>query len=129
LDWAKCYRFSYSGGTYTLDSGFPTYVNNSTSEALVLAKDSMGKLWVSWVENNVVKIANSSDNGVSWGSPFNLPNQGGKVDPDDISAVVAFDGNKIGVMWSNQRDDKMYFIVHNDGDGELQMEAVICMRQ
>jgi hypothetical protein len=123
LDWARCYRFSYSNGTYNIDSGFPTYVNISTSETLVLAKDSTGKLWVTWIENSKVKLATSSDDGVNWGSAFDLPNQGGRVNSDDISAVVAFGGNKTGVMWSNQQDDKIYFMVHNDGDSELTWQA------
>jgi hypothetical protein len=30
--------------------------------------------------------------------------------------VIAFGGNKTGIMWSNQTDSAMYFSVHVDGD-------------
>ena len=39
------------------------------------------------------------------------------VSSDDISAVVAF-GSQIGVMWSNQLDDAMYFATHTDGEDD-----------
>jgi hypothetical protein len=38
------------------------------------------------------------------------------VASDDISAVVAFGGSHIGVMWSNQLRNETYFAVHNDGE-------------
>jgi hypothetical protein len=44
-----------------------------------------------------------------------LPVNGTSVAPDDISSVVAFD-SQVGVMWSNQTDDAMYFATHKDGD-------------
>jgi hypothetical protein len=37
------------------------------------------------------------------------------VTPDDISSIIAFGGNKIGLMWSNQVDQHFYFAVHADG--------------
>ena len=46
-----------------------------------------------------------------------MPVNGTTVSSDDNSAVVAFDG-QIGVMWSNQLDDAMYFATHKDGDSE-----------
>jgi hypothetical protein len=33
---------------------------------------------------------------------------------DDISAMLAFNGDRIGVMWSNQLTTKTYFAVHLD---------------
>jgi hypothetical protein len=56
---------------------------------------------------------------LSWGKPFVPPVKGTSVTPDDISAVVAYDLRtatpKIGVIWSNQADDAMYFAAHADG--------------
>ena len=40
---------------------------------------------------------------------------GTSVASDDISSVIAFGPGKIGVMWSNQSQDAMYFAVHVDG--------------
>ena len=35
---------------------------------------------------------------------------------DDIASIIAFGGNKIGILWSNQSTDRDYFAIHNDGD-------------
>lgn len=41
-------------------------------------------------------------------------NDGDNLDPDDLSAIVAY-GGRIGVMWSNQNAQAMYFASHVDG--------------
>jgi hypothetical protein len=115
----RLYRYSYNAASdsYSLDAGFPVPLNSSKSETLVLDKDSTGKLWVTWVEGGKVKVNRTVGDDLTWGQPFNLPGQGDSTATDDISSVVAF-GNKIGVMWSNQHDKKMYFAVHLDGNGD-----------
>jgi len=121
---ARLYRYSYNSSTdtYTLDSGFPVTTNLAKSEALVLAKDSMGKLWITWTQGGKVKVNRSTTNDLTWGTAFDLPVQGGNAKSDDISSIVAFSGNKIGVMWSNQNDLKNYFAVHLDGDPDTQWQ-------
>jgi len=113
----KLYRYNYNAALkqYTLDAGFPVNVNGSKSETLTLDKDSTGKLWIAWVENNKVMVNCTAGDDLTWGTPFVLPVQGNDTDPDDISTLVAF-GGKIGVMWSNQKDSSNYFAVHLDGD-------------
>jgi hypothetical protein len=115
---ARLYRYSYNPAskTYSLDSGFPVTINSSESETLVMDKDSTGQLWITWVESGKVKVNRSLGNDLTWGTPFDLPVQGNDVNGDDISSVVAFGGNKIGIMWSNQNDLKTYFAVHLDSD-------------
>jgi hypothetical protein len=122
---AKLYRYSYNTAIkqYTPDANFPVTINNSKSETLTLDKDSTGKLWITWMEGNKVYLNRTLGNDLTWGTPFILPVQatpggGNDTDPDDISALVAFGGNKIGVMWSNQKDSTNYFAVHRDGDAD-----------
>jgi hypothetical protein len=98
-------------------------VNRSISETLVLAKDSSGRLWITWTENGKVKINRTMGNDLTWGTPFDLPVQGNGVTKDDISTILAFGGNKIGVMWSNQNDKTTYFAVHRDGNADLTWET------
>jgi hypothetical protein len=43
-----------------------------------------------------------------------LPSTGTAVSSDDISSIMAFGGNRVGVLWSNQNDDQMYFSSHLD---------------
>jgi hypothetical protein len=123
---SRLYRFSYSSATksYVLDTGFPVLINRSKGEALVIDRDSRGRLWATWVEGGRVYVTHTTCDAAScddrsWVSPFIPPVDGVHpnstvVDGDDISAVVAFDNDKIGLMWSNQRDSAMYFAVRDD---------------
>src|SRR5829696_4573959 len=114
---ARILRYSYDPATkkYTRDPGFPVTITGAGLETIVLDKDSTGKLWVTYTQNNQVYVNRTLGNDLTWGTPFVLPVNGTAVSSDDISAVVAFD-SQIGVMWSNQLDSAMYFATHNDGD-------------
>jgi len=115
---ARLYRFSYSATTdrYTRDSGFPVSINDWRTESLVIAKDSTGKLWATWNQGTEIYVTRTLTSDASWGAPFRLPlaNAAG-ITTDDISSVLAFGGNKIGVMWSDQTRAAMHFAVHVDG--------------
>jgi hypothetical protein len=116
-DSARFMRFSYNPATkqYSLDAGFPITVTTGGVEAVVVAKDTTGKFWVTFTQNSRVFVNRSLANAASWGTPFILPTNGTTVGPDDLSAIIAFK-SKIGVMWSNQVDETMYFATHRDGD-------------
>ncbi len=122
------FRFSYDAAAkrYSLDSGFPVQINNYKTETLVIDKDSTGKLWATWQQGNQIYVNRTvGGDDHTWGTPFALPATPASVTVDDSSAVIAFGGNKIGVMWSNQTSsaDAMYFAVHNDGDPDTTWQA------
>jgi hypothetical protein len=110
-------RFSYDPGavTYTLDPGFPVGIPSHQSEAMTLARDSTGRLWVAYTSSSRVRVTHTTGSDTQWASPFIVPVSGTSVGGDDIAAVQALPG-KIGVFWSNQSDDAFYFAVHRDGD-------------
>ena len=113
----ELFRYSYSGGVYKLDSGFPVEVSDGTSEALVIEKDSTGMLWVTYVMDRKVRVNHSKiGDDADWVGSYVLPvGSAADVDSDDLSSVVAYDGH-IGVMWSSQTgSNNMYFAVHEDG--------------
>jgi hypothetical protein len=114
---AKLYRYSYSGGTmtYTLDSGFPVNIIDVSTETFVIDKDSTGKLWATWTQGRRPYVAHTTVDDKTWTAGFIPPVTGITLNSDDISSVVAFGGNKIGLMWSNQSDSHMYFATHTDG--------------
>lgn len=120
----RLYRYSYNSASqsYSLNSGFPVDINNENTEALTLAKDSSGQLWAAWTAGNKVKINRSVGDDYTWGSAFVLPVQGNNLASDDICALVAFGGNQIGVMWSNQVDRKTYFATHLDSKADTAWE-------
>jgi trimeric autotransporter adhesin len=115
---ARLYRYSYDAATdrYSLDAGFPATINNWRTEALVIAKDSAGRLWATWVQNATVFVNRTLANHSSWGTPFALPLPGAAgISTDDISSIIAFGGNQLGIMWSDQTRQQMHFAVHRDG--------------
>jgi PKD repeat protein len=115
---ARLYRFSYDPGTrtYSRDPGFPVQINNYSTETLTIDKDSTGTLWATWAQGASVYVNSTTAGDAVWGTPFVLPTAGATgLDADDISAVAAFGGNQVGVMWSNQVASAMYFAVHADG--------------
>jgi PKD repeat protein len=122
------FRFSYNPTTktYSRDTGFPVQINNMRTETLVIDKDSTGKLWATWQQGNQIYL-NRTTNGDdrTWGTPFALPNPAGNVTVDDNSAVIAFGGNKIGLMWSNQSGSNyaMWFAFHQDGASDTTWSA------
>lgn len=131
-NWGRLYRYSYNTTTnsYSLDAGFENnsvIVNQDKTRALVLDKDSTGRLWVTYVsrlngsatEYKVyLNYTTTSGDDVTWAIPFTLDSlglTGGVVDQGATSSVVAFqdnEGPKIGVMWSNELDGKFYFASH-----------------
>jgi trimeric autotransporter adhesin len=117
----RLYRYSYSGGNYTLDAGFPVTINAAKTETLVIDKDSTGALWATWTAGSRVYVNHSTGNDASWGTPYIVPGAGTTLTSDDISSLIHFDANnvgQIGVMWSNQSDGKFYFALHADGAGD-----------
>jgi hypothetical protein len=57
----------------------------------------------------------SGPGGPSWPAPVVLPVSNPRPAPDDISAVVSYAKNKIGVMWSDQRTGSMWWATRTDG--------------
>jgi trimeric autotransporter adhesin len=131
---SRLYRFTYNASTkaYVLDSGFPVLINQSKSETLVIDKDSKGRLWSTWVQGGQVYVnrtlCNPGCDDRSWGTPF-VPSVNGvhpnstSVKSDDISSLVSFGANRIGLMWSNQNHSAMYFAIHDDASGDTTWQA------
>lgn len=116
---SRLYRFSYSASTdtYTRDQGFPATINNFRTETLVIDKDSTGTLWATWTQGNRVWVNRTLAGDGNWGPAFVLPGGTG-LSSDDVSSLVSFGGNNIGLMWSNQPTSQMQFAVHVDGQAD-----------
>ena len=125
---SRLYRYSYNSATdtYTPDAGFPVTINLYKPETLVIDKDSTGKLWATWTQDEDKRVwvnRTLNNNDQTWGTPF-VPNVSGTtIATDDISSLVPFGGDKIGLMWSNQAASAMYFAVHVDGASDTTWEA------
>jgi hypothetical protein len=72
----RIYRFSFNAATQTWarDSGFPVTVGNGGTEAVTLAKDTTGTLWVTYTQGAKVYLQHSvnGDDKV-WTARYQLP--------------------------------------------------------
>src|SRR5215210_1957509 len=123
--YVKRYGYDPATKSYTLDS--TATVATGPIEAVVLDKDTTGKLWVTYTKGSQVYVNRTLANDSDWGTAFVLPVTGTSVSPDDISAVIAFD-SKIGVLWSNQNDGTFYFANHRDGDPDDVWQGGVAMQ-
>ncbi|MEW1943210.1 PKD domain-containing protein, partial [Pseudarthrobacter sp. NPDC080037] len=121
---AYLYRYSYSSGKYTLDSGFPSVITNNSSESMTIDEDTTGAIWATWTQvagdstsgyTNTVYVNDSAPGGSSWASAFVLPVSNPHPEPDDISSVVAYGNKKIGVMWTDQLTGSVWWATRTDG--------------
>src|SRR5215207_5925777 len=107
-------RYSYNSTTkmYSVDSGFPVTIISRNVEVVVMEKDTLGKLWMTYTYDNPssgrsVYVSHTTTSDLTWITPYVIPLTGANnLDDDDISAIVSFN-NKIGVMWSNQTTDSI----------------------
>jgi hypothetical protein len=112
-------RYSYNASTKTYTLLSSTQINNSKVEALTIDKDSTGRVWATWREqDNRIYLNVTGTDGTTWGTPFPHPAGLSNVSVDDISALIAFGPGKMGLMWSREvgdATDGMYWSFHVDG--------------
>ena len=119
LSTSKIYKLSYDSltTTYSVLPGFPKSLTMSTgAETIVLDKDSTGRVWATYEAGGKVYVyySTSSDHTQWIASPLQINTQ--TVDADDISTIVAFGGDKIGVLWTDQRQQQVCFRWRHDTD-------------
>jgi len=120
-DDARFHRYSYDAAsdTYTPDTFAATVVPGGM-EAIVLAQDTTGTLWLTYSRDNAVYISHTTTSDFVWTTPYALPvENAANLMPDDISSVIAYN-SRIGVMWSNQNTQAIYFASHIDGAADIE---------
>ncbi len=119
---ARLSRFSYDPAVerYARDPNFPVSITTGGVGAIVLAKDSTGRLWVSYIADRHLQVNRSVGSDVVWGQPFVPPVSGTSV-ASDQAAIVSLPG-RIGLMWTNQAEDALYFATHVDGTPDDQWQ-------
>jgi hypothetical protein len=131
---ATLYKYSYNSvtKTHTLISGFPVplpLIAGSTS-ALVLDKDSTGKLWATYTgteesfsDGKIHVIWSTSADHTVWDTTGTTLETGLTPNTPEISAITHFGGNKIGIAWSNRPAKEIAFRYHVDGQPESSWSA------
>ncbi|MGH2427390.1 MAG: hypothetical protein ACRDGV_00690 [Candidatus Limnocylindria bacterium] len=111
---ARILRFSYDpeSGRYSLDPDFPVTISDGGVVAVTIAKDTTEQLWVSYIAQNRVFVNRSLHDHYHWGEPFIPPVDGTMVAADE-SAIISY-ASRVGVVWTNQNEDAVYFATHPD---------------
>jgi hypothetical protein len=122
---ARVLRFSFdkAADRYTLDPNFPVTVTLGGTSAAVITVDSKGVVWVAYQADGRVWVNHSLGHDAQWREPYQLPVPGTVVDPNDLASIVSFGPGRIGVMWSNQLNDSVFFSTHVDGAPDDQWSA------
>jgi hypothetical protein len=128
---SKVYKYTYDSvnQNYVAVSGFPVSLAMQTgAETIVLDKDSTGRVWAVFEANGKILVYyTTSSSHLQWVSNA-LQINTLLVDPDDIATVVAFGGNKIGVLWSDQRQQQVCFRWRDDTDPPATWQPIEIVR-
>lgn len=90
----------------------PEAKKSGTLETATIARDSKGQWWVAFDQDRQISIFSTTDTeGSQWSSRFTL---GTNIHRDDISTLVVLP-DRVGVVWSDQTADAVYFREHLDG--------------
>jgi hypothetical protein len=127
---SKLYKLSYNATTqtYALIAGFPVSIAmRPGAETIVIAKDTVNRLYVTYEAESKIYVhwTISGDHKTWAATPLSIA---APVDPDDISTIVSYGGNAIGVAWSDQRNQQLQFRSHRDGDAPNVWQPVETVR-
>ena len=133
---AKFYKYTYNPATdvYTIVSGFPvtlpligigTGTSASATGSITFAQDSTGKIWATYPgtgpngDGNYRVIWTTSADHKTWDTNGFILATGGALATQEVTNIVHFGGNKIGIAWSHQLNPvEDAFRYHVDGDPE-----------
>ncbi|MEA2537109.1 MAG: hypothetical protein QOF11_1343 [Chloroflexota bacterium] len=111
------YSFDAKNRRFTLDRDFPIPITATGVDSMVLAQDTTGELWTTYVaDDGQVTVNRTLGDDLHWGTPFALPAPGSLVTAADVASVVAFGPGRIGVMWGSRSSGAYYLATHLDGD-------------
>ncbi|MDZ7269160.1 MAG: T9SS type A sorting domain-containing protein [candidate division KSB1 bacterium] len=120
----KLRRYTYSAGTWAIDSGFPKktftdFVNADHSNPVSMVQSKNGDLWIFRIDSNRLQAKRSSDAGVSWSNVITI--KASLNDPKGTTDAVAFTAageNYVGVGYgeSGSGTRRFGFFRHRDGD-------------
>ncbi len=117
----KFTRLTYSGGSFSIDSGFPVTLSNFTftgEYCNVLTKAKNGDLWAFRYRSSQVDAQRSTNDGASWSATFTV--KSGIESTGLVDAVTFTSGgeNYVGVAFGeNTGSGTIYgFLKHKDGD-------------
>jgi hypothetical protein len=111
---SKLVTVQYDDVSKTHTVSATTSISLPNVETATFDIDSNNRMWLAYESLNKINVAWSNSPYNDWTNPIIQLETG--LATDDICAVTAFSGNKIGVLWSNQNSKRFGFKYHNDVD-------------
>ncbi len=94
---------------------------SSGVETATLDIDSDQRMWIASDANNTVEVRYSDFPYANFSAPITV---GSGINSDDISVITSLPTGQIGVLWSNQPDERFVFRYHVDGTAPDQWSAI-----
>jgi FlgD Ig-like domain len=118
------YRMSYSGGTWSIDAGFPkslsAFAGSDSKDPVSLVRAANGELWLFRVLSSILEGMRSTDNGNTWSAKFTIKSPlNYKKSTTDAKAFSMGGQNYIGLAYGEElKSGKSHygFLYHHDGD-------------
>jgi hypothetical protein len=120
-------RFDPDRREYVPDGGPRVVTDRGTGAPPSIARDTTGKLWVSFATADQVVAVTSADNGSTWSAPPTvLPGPPPSFPTREVATVASFD-TSIGILWTDQAAGVVRFGVHRDGapNSEWKIETAL----
>lgn len=108
------YQFDAAGGRYVLDRDFPVQISAGGVRSAMVARDSTGKLWVSYLAEGRLVVDHSTTDDHLWRGPFQ-PTGGASALTVSQAAIVAEPGS-IAIVWTAAKADGLFVTRHDDAD-------------
>jgi hypothetical protein len=117
----KIRRYSYVGGTWQLDSGFPVglsdFIHFDATNPINLVQAKNGDLWIFRINAKVLQAKRSSDGGATWSAIINVKSGlRSAFGTTDAVAFTSSGNNYIGVAYgeTDTSQSRFGFLIHHD---------------
>ena len=123
---ARILRFSLvsKDRVFHLDPNFPVTITPTGVDSMVLAKDSLGTLWTTYIgDDGQVMVQRTVGDDLFWSPPAPLPAASSLVSVDDVAQILAFGPGRIGVVWTSRAEGAVYLSSHGDGEPDTTWTA------
>lgn len=106
------YEFDEEDGFTFLDQEIIMW---DSTESLTITVDSLGRVWAAWTWEWMARYTYQLPDGTFAPHAIVPDSNAADLDADDVATIVAFD-DQIGVMWSDEADEQMWFASRFDSD-------------
>lgn len=103
-------------GRFSLAPNFPVVLTEAGTEASSIARDSTGRVWAAWAADGKVTVAHSAADEAVWEAPAPFDDPAASVGSGDVAALVAFGGDRLGLVWTTRANDAVHFASRADSD-------------